>query len=183
MDCTADFSFLLCLAQRYEVACRGIHEQPLTIDYWVERSQRWCLQFHWQSEGQGQPGAVHVFALPRGLSAVLARDMQLQVGTLRLVGQGKKAVEFDAPPSPLLSSTRAALEDLCAPCACVAGDEEVLHHFPTLVRCVCRKGWLAALQRSGSCRCPFTRQEFGADKTPQHPSWTRWIARWHAERA
>jgi hypothetical protein len=197
---TGDFSFLLALVDAYEDANRGIAFAPLAIPYWRHQSaqprpQPWCLRFRTTSRmGLGQRDALLVYASPVSLSAALAAQLGLEVGILARrnesgteCGCGDSSssatcgwsLEVQDAQSPLVPLTVAALRDLCAPCTCLAGDAEVLEHFPTSAHCVCGSGWLAALQRSGSARCPFTGQVYSASVAPQHPSWTRWIGLWH----
>lgn len=175
LQLSGDYSFLVDLVIAYESANRGVTAQPLSIAYWTtESGSPWCLRFKSAAAAERR---LLVYITPVAMHADMAARLLLDVGTLQ--HQAGWSFELRDAHSPLVPLAVDALKDLCAPCSCLAGDADVLQHFPTSAHCICGTGWLAALQRCGSSRCPFTGQVYSSDHTPQHPSWTRWIGAWH----
>lgn len=178
LQLSGEYSFLLDLVDAYESANRGVTCQPLSIAYWTSESgSPWCLRLKGAAAAERR---ILVYVTPVALHADMAARLELDVGILR--GGTGWSFEVRDALSPLVPLAIDALKDLCAPCLCLAGDADVLQHFPTSLHCICGTGWLAALQRCGSACCPFTGQVYSADLTPQHPTWTRWIGAWHLAR-
>lgn len=172
--------FLFDLVRAYTRANAGQGAQPLSLDYWRDDStgKIWQVRFVQSAEE-----AVRVYVVPQGMHAGLMQTLRLEVGELRSGGLYFEAQ--DAAARAEQSLARAALQDLCAPCACLASDMEVLRYFSNAALCVCNRGWAAAAQRGRKAargRCAFTGQVFGEDGPPMHPAWTRWIAERHAAR-